>query len=65
MWSKIEYKMYQEEIFSNAITDAKRECFDELQLELKGIEAKIEKFFNKIFQTTACRAERDFNVPLI
>ncbi len=57
--------MYQEEIFSNAITDAKRECFDELQLELKGIEAKIEKFFNKIFQTTACRAERDFNVPLI
>lgn len=57
--------MYQEEIFSNAITDAKRECYDELKLELKGMEAVIENFFNRIFQTSSCRAERDYNMPLM
>ncbi len=54
--------MYQEEIFSNVMTDAKREGYDSLTHELKGMEAAIERFFTKIFETTSSLAERDFNL---
>lgn len=54
--------MYQDEIFSNAITDAKKEGYDSLTREIKGMEAAIERFFSKIFETTASVSERDFNV---
>ncbi len=54
--------MYQEEIFSNAITDAKKESYGTLTNEIKGMEAAIEKFFNKIFNTSSCISERDFKV---
>ena len=33
--------MYQEEIFSNVMTDAKRDGYDALTHELKGMEAAI------------------------
>ena len=52
--------MYQEEIFSNSITDAKREGYDKLSHEVKGMEAALEKFFTKIFESTSSLAERDF-----
>ena len=54
--------MYQEEIFSNVMTDAKRDGYDSLTHELKGMEAAIERFFSKIFETTSSLAERDFNI---
>lgn len=54
--------MYQEEIFSNAMTDAKRDGYDALSCEIKGMEAAIERFFTKIFDTTSSLSERDFNV---
>ncbi len=54
--------MYQEEIFSNAITDAKKEGYESLTNEIKGMEAAIERFFNKIFNTSSCVSERDYNV---
>lgn len=54
--------MYQEEIFSNAITDAKRDGYDSLTKEIKGMEAALERFFTKIFDTTSSVSERDFNV---
>ena len=57
--------MYQEEIFSNAITDAKRDGFDSLTKEIKGMEATLERFFTKIFDTTSSDSERDFNVTSI
>ncbi len=57
--------MYQEEIFSNAITDAKRDGFDSLTKEIKGMEATLERFFTKIFDTTSSVSERDFNVTSI
>ena len=54
--------MYQEEIFSNAITDAKKAGYDALKNEIKGMEAAIERFFTKIFDTSSSLAERDYNV---
>lgn len=54
--------MYQEEIFSNVITDAKKENFPVLQNEIKGMEAALERFFAKIFETTSCLSERDFHI---
>lgn len=54
--------MYQEEIFSNAITDAKRDGYDALTNEVKGMEAALERFFTRIFETTSSLAERDFNL---
>lgn len=54
--------MYQDEIFSNAMTDAKRDGYDALTTEVKGMEAAIERFFTKIFETTSSLAERDFNI---
>ncbi len=52
-------KMYQEEIFSNAMTNAKRD--ENLPCEVKGMEAAIERFFTRLFETTSSVAERDFN----
>ena len=54
--------MYQEEIFSNVITDAKKESYDALTTEIKGMEAAIERFFTKIFNTSSSVSERDYNV---
>jgi len=54
--------MYQDEIFSNVMTDAKKDGYDALTHELKGMEAAIERFFTKIFETTSSLAERDFNI---
>ncbi len=54
--------MYQEEIFSNAMTDAKRDGYDALTHEVKGMEAALERFFTRIFETTSSLSERDFNV---
>lgn len=54
--------MYQEEIFSNVMTDVKKEAYPALETEIKGMEAAIERFFTKIFETTASISERDFNV---
>ena len=54
--------MYQEELFSNAMTDAKKAGFDDLACELKGMEAALERFFTKIFETTSSLSERDFNL---
>ena len=51
--------MYQEEIFSNAVTNAKRD--ENLPHEVKGMEAAIERFFTRLFETTSSVAERDFN----
>lgn len=44
------------------MTDAKKDGYDALTHELKGMEAAIERFFTKIFETTSSLAERDFNI---
>ena len=54
--------MYQEEIFSNAMTEARKDNFDALTNEIKGMEAFIERFLTKIFDSTSSVSERDFNV---
>ena len=53
--------MYQEEIFSNQMTNAKREGYDNLTREVKGMELALERFFTKIFESTSSLAERDFS----
>ena len=54
--------MYQEEIFSNAMT--RQGDYESLKHEIKGMEAAIEKFFSAILENTTALSERDFNVSL-
>ena len=57
--------MYQNEIFSNVITDSKKCGYDDLTVEIKGMEAAIEKFLNNVLECTASISERDFNVTTL
>ena len=44
------------------MTDAKKGGFESLTKEIKGMEAAIERFFTRIFDTSSSLAERDYNV---
>lgn len=54
--------MYQDEIFENALKDAKEESFKELQCEVKSVEMVIEKLLTQLFECTSSISERDFHV---
>lgn len=56
--------MYQEEIFSNAMTQRGEEKYENLKHEIKGMEAAIESFFSAILENTTALSERDFNLSL-
>ena len=55
--------MYHDEIFEKALKDVKEESYKALRLEISAMEARIERFLAKIFECSACRAERDFHAP--
>lgn len=54
--------MYHDEIFENALRDVKEESYKALRDEISFMEATIEKFLKNIFESTAFKSERDFNV---
>lgn len=55
--------MYHDEIFEKALREVKEESYRALKMEISAMEAKIEKFLTKIFECSACQAERDFKAP--
>lgn len=54
--------MYQDEIFDNALKEAKEESFRALQGEIKTVERLIEKLLTQLLECSASVSERDFNV---
>ncbi len=56
--------MYQEEIFSNVMTESGQVGYENLTHEIRGMEAAIERFFKMILENTTALSERDFNVDL-
>lgn len=54
--------MYQDEIFENALKDAKEESLKELQCEVKSVEIVIERLLTQLFECTSSISERDFHV---
>lgn len=54
--------MYQDEIFENALKDAKEENFRELRSEVKTVEAIIERLLTQLLECSSAITERDFNV---
>lgn len=54
--------MYQDEIFDNALKEAKEESFRALQGEVKTVERVIEKLLTQLLECSASISERDFNV---
>ena len=37
------------------------EKYEDLKVEIKGMEAMFERFFEKVFETTTAKFERDFH----
>lgn len=54
--------MYQDEIFENALKEAKEESLKELQCEVKSVEMVIERLLTQLFECTSSISERDFHV---
>ncbi len=54
--------MYQDEIFENALKEAKEESFRALQGEVKTVEAVIERLLTQLLECSASISERDFHV---
>lgn len=57
--------MYHDEIFENALKDVKEESFKALKAEISSMEVMFEKFLKNVFECTAFKAERDFNMNAI
>lgn len=54
--------MYRDEVFENALKDAKEEEFRALQGEVKTVERVIEKLLTQLLECTSAVSERDFHV---
>ena len=54
--------MYRDEVFENALKDAREEEFRALQGEVKTVERVIEKLLTQLLECTSSVTERDFNV---
>ncbi len=54
--------MYHDEIFEQALKEAREENYRELRAEVKTIENLIEKMLTEFLECTTAIAERDFNV---
>ncbi len=57
--------MYHDEIFEKALRDVKEESYNSLKVEIASLEAKIELFLNNVFNSSAFKAERDFNMSAV
>ena len=54
--------MYQDEIFENALKEAREESFRELKSEVKSVEAVIERLLTQLLECSSALTERDFHV---
>ncbi len=54
--------MYRDEVFENALKDAREEEFRALQGEVKTVECVIEKLLTQLLECTSAVSERDFHV---
>lgn len=54
--------MYEDEIFNNALKEAREEKFRELKCEVKTVERVIEKLLTQLLECSASVSERDFHV---
>lgn len=54
--------MYQDEIFENALTEAKEESFKALQGEVKTVEKVIERLLTQLLECSSSVTERDFHI---
>lgn len=57
--------MYHDEIFEKALQDVKEESYKALKDEISTMEMKIEKFLKCVFESSAFKAERDFNISAV
>ena len=57
--------MYNDEIFEQALRDVKEESYKALKDEIQTMEIKIERFLKNIFESSAFKAERDFNISAV
>jgi hypothetical protein len=56
--------MYHDEIFENALLEAKAENFNSLKAEISTMEIAIERFLTNILECTSSISERDFNLSV-
>ncbi len=54
--------MYRDEVFENALKDAREEEYKALQGEVKTVERVIEKLLTQLLECTSAVSERDFHV---
>lgn len=54
--------MYQDEIFENAVKEAKEESFLALKTDVKTVEKLINKLLTQLLECSASVTERDFHV---
>lgn len=57
--------MYHDEIFEQALKDVKEENYQALRDEISTMEMKIENMLKSIFESSAFKAERDFNMTSV
>jgi len=57
--------MYHDEIFEQALQDVREESYKALKDEINTMEIKLERFFNNFFESSAFKAERDFNMSAV
>jgi len=57
--------MYHDEIFEKALNDVKEESYKALKDEISTMETRIEQFLKTLFDSSAFKAERDFNVSSV
>jgi len=54
--------MYHDEIYENALKEAKEESFRQLQAEVKTVERVIERLLTQLLECSSLTSERDYNV---
>lgn len=57
--------MYHDEIFEKALNDVKEESYKALKDEISTMETRIEQLLKTLFDSSAFKAERDFNVSSV
>ncbi len=54
--------MYQDQLYEDALKEAKAESIQALKSEVKTVEKVIEKLLTQLFECTSSVSERDFHV---
>lgn len=54
--------MYQDQIYEEALKEAREESIIALKSEVKTVESVIEKLLTQLLECTSSISERDFNV---